>query len=332
MDDPTQCHDHSEVPDREVDWPTLQEVTDYRDRVRDRLAQVYTSGRLDRESKSSRRLARVLGMVFEHEAMHLETLLYMLAQVGDKINPPPGFIEPDWQALKASWDRQVSMEAKSPSTVDYPGSILKMGHDDSDIQDGDIPLTPEQRFGWDNENGVRDVKGKFITDCPSQGTSSDLLSVPAFKISSLPVSNGDYMSFMKQHKLFADSSMVPTSWKQLPSGEYGVRVVYPPGHVSFDVACHWPVQASYDQLNAYAKSKNARLPTEPELRTLLNDNLQDRPVANTGFRNWHPVPPRAPKPGQAASNGGVWEWTSSDFGTYEGYTPSLLYPGYSVSD
>lgn len=28
-------------------------------------------------------------------------------------------------------------------------------------------------------------------------------------------------------------------------------------------------------------------------------------------------------------NGGVWEWTTTEFQPLEGYTPSKLYPGYS---
>lgn len=29
-------------------------------------------------------------------------------------------------------------------------------------------------------------------------------------------------------------------------------------------------------------------------------------------------------------NGGVWEWTSTTFESFEGYTTSKLYPGYSA--
>jgi hypothetical protein len=75
MDDPTQCHDHSIVPEKEADWPKLHEILGYRDRVRQRMADLYTSGRLDEINKSNRRLARVIAMVYEHEAFHLETLL-----------------------------------------------------------------------------------------------------------------------------------------------------------------------------------------------------------------------------------------------------------------
>lgn len=111
--------------------------------------------------------------------------------------------------------------------------------------------------------------------------------------------------------------------------------MYAPGYVSFDIAGEWPVQASGRQLAAYAKWKGGRLPTEPELRVFLNKHLVDKPGANIGFRNWHPVPPTLPgitRTGEflGAHNGGVFEWTSTVFDKHEGYSPSILYPGYSV--
>lgn len=154
-------------------------------------------------------------------------------------------------------------------------------------------------------------------------------TVDAFKISSLPITNGDYLEFLKTRKM--EAGLVPPLWQKLSDEAFGVRVVYQPGYAPFDVAQHWPVQASYDQLAAYASSQNARLPTEPELRIFLNSNPQDHPVANTGFRHWHPVPPRPLTKEHPASNGGVWEWTSTNFEAYNGYSTSILYPGYSVS-
>ena len=29
-------------------------------------------------------------------------------------------------------------------------------------------------------------------------------------------------------------------------------------------------------------------------------------------------------------NGGVWEWTSSEFAPRDGFVPSVIYPGYSL--
>ena len=68
-----------------------------------------------------------------------------------------------------------------------------------------------------------------------------------------------------------------------------VRTLY--GPVAMAVAKHWPVLAAYDDLAEYARSKGGRLPTEPELRLLLDTyELGHEGGANVGFRNWHPVP------------------------------------------
>lgn len=73
MDDPSKVHAHSVVPEKMEDWPAVEEIVAYRDRVRARLHKLYRE-RLTGDN-IDRRLARVVGMVHEHEALHLETLL-----------------------------------------------------------------------------------------------------------------------------------------------------------------------------------------------------------------------------------------------------------------
>lgn len=68
-------HAHSVVPSRMEDWPSVDEIIAYRDSVRVRLQGVYLDHINVESAKFDRRLARVLAMVYEHEAMHLETLL-----------------------------------------------------------------------------------------------------------------------------------------------------------------------------------------------------------------------------------------------------------------
>jgi L-histidine Nalpha-methyltransferase / hercynylcysteine S-oxide synthase len=63
------------------------------------------------------------------------------------------------------------------------------------------------------------------------------------------------------------------------------------GPVPMEIAQHWPVLTSYDDMVTYARSKGGRLPTEPELRLFLDKyNVTYEEGANTGFRNWHCTP------------------------------------------
>jgi len=56
-------HWHSEVPQTDEDWPKIEEIVEYEERVRERVRKVYE----EHDGKWDRKLARVLMMVFEHE-------------------------------------------------------------------------------------------------------------------------------------------------------------------------------------------------------------------------------------------------------------------------
>lgn len=300
------------------DWPSVDEIATYRDRVRARLTKLYKSHLLHCDSaKVDRRLVRTMGMVYEHEAMHLETLLYMCAQIPPgKLQPAPHFIKPDWEVLRHQWDIQVAEERRPTraTIVALDKSTITIGHDDHDWEDKDTPYDSAHTFGWDNETPQRTVE------------------VPSFKISLLPISNADYLEFYE--KSDKGAALMPGSWIQLDDGQLGFRVLTSPGYVSMDVAKHWPCMASGKQLEAYAKSVGGRLPSEPELRRYMLDNPVDHVGANIGFANWHPTPAKLPvalRDGTTtgASNGGIWEWTSSDFQAHDGWRASELYPDYS---
>jgi hypothetical protein len=64
VEDPTKCHDHSEVPES---WPALDVILKHQQAVRDRAEALYASG----EAESNSRVARAMWLGFEHEAMHL---------------------------------------------------------------------------------------------------------------------------------------------------------------------------------------------------------------------------------------------------------------------
>ncbi|VDB95421.1 unnamed protein product [Peniophora sp. CBMAI 1063] len=304
VDDPEHCHRHSVVPTKAEDWPTLEDIITFRTRVRDRTFKLYE----DLESGKRtiyRRLGRVLMCAYEHEAWHVETLLYMLIQrAGTGTLPPPGFPTPLFPELAKQW---ATIPPPTEPTVTLGPAEVTLGWDDQESDD----LLPELKYkttnrgyGWDNESPARTVH------------------VGAFRASWRPVSNGEYLAWWRTKSL-----PIPASWVE-EDGEIMVRTAF--GPVGMDVAEQWPVMAAYDHMEMYAKGKGGRLPTEAELRLFLDSyNTGYEEDGNVGFRNWHPVPSNAGIDGKRGTNGGVWEWTSTKFDRHDGFDPTTIFSGYS---
>lgn len=249
VENPELCHAHSEIPDS---YPELEEIMNFQTKVRSKVQELYTSGTVT----SNRRIAKAMWLGFEHEAMHLETLLYMLIQ-SEKILPPPGTETPDFEALaRLSEARAVDNEWYS-----VPESHVELGLDDPDDPSG-----PPRHFGWDIEKPMRTVQ------------------VPAFQAKARPITNGEYAEYLYETKKFA----IPASWchvqtskrDSVMNGGNGhingtidsfidslyVRTVYGPVPLKF--ARNWPVVASYNELAGCAQHMGGRIPTLEEAHSI----------------------------------------------------------------
>ena len=249
MDNPEKCHDHSEIPDS---WPTPDELQKYQQDVRERFTQNIESGRVSRD----RRLARAYWLAYEHEAMHLETFLYMLIQ-SSRVLAPPGVAVPDFDVEA----REAAARRTENEWHRIPECEVVLGLNDPENDDG-----PDRYFGWDIERPQQKLKVKM------------------FEAQSRPISNGDYARFLED----TQANHVPASWTVKGTlangttlngaGEGGpsmafieskaVRTVY--GSISLKYALDWPVMASYDELAAYARWANGRIPTMEEARSIYN--------------------------------------------------------------
>ncbi|KAF9326530.1 hypothetical protein BGZ91_001890 [Linnemannia elongata] len=300
VEDPTQCHSHSEVPDS---WPEIESIIAFRDRVRERLFKVLND---PVAYPMTRRLARIVFMAFEHEAMHLETIIYMLAQ-SPNTAPPPSIPAP-WAVRKSAADGTSSSEAPlSPSTVSpatwfsinpaqLNKDIISLGHNDlesddlTDAHNEDLTTA----FGWDNEHPL-------VTSRPLPST---------FEIQSRQVTNSEFLGYLKSvgvtGKSLQGHEKTPASWLIQDDGEVFVKSVY--GPVPLEVSGVWPVSCSNIQATGYAawlsnqQGSTYTLPTEHELSIAFN------------------------------GPGGLWDWTSTTFAPLdkEGFKTSTLYPGYST--
>jgi formylglycine-generating enzyme required for sulfatase activity len=155
-------------------------------------------------------------------------------------------------------------------------------------------------FGWDNEYQAHAV------------------DVPAFSVGQHKVTNGEYLDFVKEG---ADP---PFFWTDRGAGWLfrGMFSEYP---LPLDA----PVYVTQEQATAYARWRGMRLPTEAEYHRAAHDAP---PSANLNFRNWDPVSVTADddgtrRPMQLAGNG--WEWTSTLFAPFPGFTPFPFYRNYS---
>ncbi|KAI1852537.1 hypothetical protein JX265_012996 [Neoarthrinium moseri] len=329
VDNPEQCHAHSEVPN---EWPPTTEILEYQKAVRARLTKLYSDG----PEKIPRDVARGIWVAFEHEVMHIETLLYMMLQ-SDKTLPPPGIPYPNFEALA----REAAQKRTANEWFNIPEQQIAVGLDDPEDD-----KEAQGHFGWDNEKPCRRV------------------TIPAFQAKARPITNEEYARYMYDAKV----AKAPTSWTQEPLKENdgvngnghingqsnghneasnlvplsflegkAVRTVY--GLVPLEHALDWPVYASYNELAGCAAWMGGRIPTFEEARSiysyvdymkkeqaerklgktvpavnghLVNDGVEETPpskgqseasgassgnddlfmdltTANVGFTHWHPT-------------------------------------------
>ncbi|GAD93761.1 hypothetical protein FG01683.1 [Paecilomyces variotii No. 5] len=341
VEDPTNCHDHSETPDT---WPELHEILEYREKVCKRITALYESGR----ACSDRTIGRALWIGFEHEGLHLETFLWMTI-LSPNILPPP-IPRPDFVSMaeKAACERvENKWFAIAPRT-------FSIGIDDPEDDSKGNGF-----FAWDNERGPYDV------------------SVGGFEAQARPVSIGEYATYLVKT---SQTDRIPISWTRcgagssyssgeiISNGSYGdnidvqkfidgltIKTVF--GPVPLNLALDWPVYISYNDATAYADWAGARIPTLHEARsihrqveeekTAADDELRHKTLTpgvsrediyidltgcNAGFQNFHPTPvtQNGHRLCGQSDMGGAYEWTSSLFEPQPGFKPMDIYPGYSA--
>lgn len=129
VDNPEHCHAHSEIPD---EWPAKEDIIRHQEKVRNRVRNLYSLDSIPRK------LRRSLWLGFEHEIMHLETLLYMLLQ-SDRTNPPPRTLKPDFEDDA----RKAAASAVKNEWFVVPQQDITIGLEDPEDNSG-----PDQHFGW----------------------------------------------------------------------------------------------------------------------------------------------------------------------------------------
>ncbi|KAI9205608.1 histidine-specific methyltransferase [Polychytrium aggregatum] len=308
VDDPSQCHSHSLVPNS---WPALDEVLAYRDQVRRRARDIICKLADAQDTAVDKTAARAVCMCFEHDAMHLETFLYMLVQ-SDHTLPPAGIVRPK----RLGQQPLVPLAPAALAQVSAGQVTLGTLHREQDDGNAGSSFV----FGWDNESPELTVQ------------------VDGFSVQNRPVAVQEYYKFWcAQGK---PESLLPKSWTDDGAAvktALGPVPIHADGEDANGPASRWPAYVSFDQADAYAKSIGGSLPSEEQIariRQCVDKTTKGTSPArprNSGFVEWTPVDVETPADPDSVSqiddNG--WELTRTHFRPFPGFETSKLYPGYS---
>ena len=266
----------------------------------------------------------VLGMIAQHEQQHDETMLatHQLRQGPAVLHapaPPPAPAD----------------AARLPREVLIPGGPFTMG-------------TSTDPWALDNERPAHRVH------------------VPAFYLDTTPVTNEAYQAFIADGGYADPRWWTPEGWRHRCQTELEAPLFWTRDAASSassssgggwlrrrfgvvePVPAHEPVvHVCWYEADAYARWAGRRLPTEAEWeKAARHDPAADRSRrhpwgdaepgpehANLGQRHLQPAPAGSYPAGQSPHGvrqliGDVWEWTSSEFAPYPGFT-AFPYKEYS---
>ena len=178
IDNPEVCHPHSPLPAK---WPEPSKILRYRQDVINKMKRILSDG-----ANMNQVLHKALNMCYEHEAMHLETLIYMAVQTNltPCIKLPLPLLEVQDIAMESGWTKILA-------------GTVTLGLNDSD----ELMC---KGFGWDNEFPATEA------------------AFPDFTIQNRPVTVHEYFTYLEQQCLDED---LPASWSHV-GGSWFVKSIY----------------------------------------------------------------------------------------------------------
>jgi len=311
--------DDSMPESRIGNWPPVEHVSDYKQRVQTELF-----GLLSTEQEKIERnadLRRALNMVLEHYWMHVETFIYMMHQLPLELKRP--IVLAEERRLPAGESGLARAGA-----IKIPAGMVTLGAERDQVQ-----------FGWDNE------------------FDSMLVHVETFALDKMPVTNGEFLEFVENGGYTNEQLWTADGWMWINSFERQHPQFWTKEDGKwlelglFEVKEfneNHPAWVSLVEARAFAKWKNARLMTEPEFQRAAygsddgsevaypwGDNEPQPVHGNFGLRllDAAPVgtnPHGASRFGIEELVGNGWEWTQTAFAPLPGFSSFPSYPGYSA--
>ncbi|MGA9800145.1 MAG: SUMF1/EgtB/PvdO family nonheme iron enzyme [Terriglobales bacterium] len=305
--------------DQPSDWPSLAQVRDYVNQVRQALDEGLAAARLkDRAEQQGIFRNQLLNVAIEHRLMHAETLAYMLHQL------------PFDQKVRKPHVPELAAVQVKPRMIEIPAGTATLG----------LSRCKTNLFGWDNEYEEHPI------------------AVPAFSISQYEVTNREYLQFInaggyENQALWREADWKwktqhnishPVFWNHV-NGGWQYRTMFE----DIPLPPDWPVYVSHAEASAYARWAGMALPTEAQWHRAAYGTPEgtERPYpwgaespdprfGNFDFESWDPTPVGAFQQGESAFGvrdlmGNGWEWTATAFAPFPGFQPFEFYPGYSAN-
>lgn len=293
-------------------WPTIEEVRQYRERVKQLVNHVIDEMPLalpiDEEDP-----AWIILMGIEHERIHLETSSVIIRQLPlEDVTPSPL-----WPACTDNGS------APENCLLSVAGSHISLGKSEQ-----------ETTYGWDNEYG------------------SQTYQVADFKASKYLVSNQEYLAFVKaegyRHQRYWDDegkawlnytqATMPRFWRER-DGQWFQRNLT----AEIPLPLNWPVEVNQLEAKAFCnwKAEQAQRPirllTEAEWY-LLRQNIDadspywDEAPGNIELEYYASSCPidRFEHEGFCDIIGNVWQWTETSIDGFQGFKVHPLYDDFST--
>lgn len=298
-------------------WPSREQVRAFVDEADRRVLEALSTAPIEQPGHPLLDRVQAVYAILEHEAMHQETMLYM------------------WHQLAHEQKRQPAGSTMKTGGLPPPQERVAVpeGRTTLGARRGEIP------FGWDNEFEAVDVE------------------VPAFVIDRHNVTNAAFLEFVEEGGyrdpqwwspeafawLRAEGIEHPRFWIQ-NDGRWWWRGMFQ----LVPLPKAWPVYVSHSEASACAQWRGQRLPTEAEYCRAAygtpggveraypwGDDPPDAARGHFDFAGWDPHPVGQHPAGRSAWGiddlvGNGWEWTSTVFAPFPGFTPIASYPEYSA--
>jgi ergothioneine biosynthesis protein EgtB len=324
----------------ETKWPPRDEVLAFGARADEAIVRALKAEDFTDDRPAMQR-GQALYTALEHEAMHQETLLYMWHRLPYEQKVRPGGAA---RALPPSGGESVDVRLPPAggTTVRIPAGGATLGADRDRIA-----------FGWDNEFDEHRVEVPAFDMDVNNVTNAEFMEfVEAGGYRARELWSRDHWTWLQEEGLTH-----PNFWSTRTSSSARS------GHAEWfwcgmfediPLPLDWPVYVSQAEANAYARWRNRRLPTEAEFHRAAygtpsgverlypwGDALADAdgrsglPRGNFDFQHFEPVPVGSYPAGASAWGindlvGNGWEWTSTVFAPFPGFSPMASYPEYSA--